>query len=64
MEGIHEHIENNNSTPWYQSAYREIRFETALGKIVDKILWSLEPNETFVLICMDLSALFNIVDLE
>ena len=41
-----------------------IRFETALVKIVDKILWSLEPNETFILICMDLSALFNIVDLE
>ena len=41
-----------------------IRFETVLVKIVDKILWSLEPNEMFILICMDLSALFNIVDLE
>ena len=51
--------------PDYQSAYREnYSCETALIKIVDDILWSMENGEVTALMALDLSAAFDTVDHE
>ena len=47
----------------YQSAYRQnYSCETALIKIVDDILWSMENGEVTALMAQDLLAAFDTVD--
>ena len=49
--------------PDYQSAYQaNYSCETALVKIMDDILWSMEKQEVVLLIAVDLSAAFDTVD--
>ena len=49
--------------PDYQSTYKENNScETALIKIVDDILWSMENGEVTGLMALDLSVAFDTVD--
>ena len=51
--------------PDYQSAYRKFySCETILVKITNDILWDMEHQEILSLVCIDLSAAFNMVDHE
>ena len=51
--------------PDYQSACRSNHStETALIKLVDSILWSMEQRKVTALVAMDLSAAFDTVDHE
>ena len=53
-----EHCKQHSLIPDYQSAYREnYSCETALTKLVNVILWTMEKQEI-----IDLSAAFNMVD--
>ena len=60
-----DHCRNHNLTPDYQSAYREnYSCETALIKIVDDILWSMENGKVTSLMALDLLVAFDTVDHE
>jgi len=60
-----EHCDTNNLLPDYQSAYRKsYSCETALVKLVDDLLWSMEKQQATALIAIDLSAAFDTVDHE
>ena len=65
MNQILDHCNRMKLMPSYQSAYRPNHScETALLKIVNDILWSMEHQKITALICMDLSAAFDTVDHE
>ena len=58
-----KHCDDNKLMPDYQSAYRKnYSCETALIKVVDDILWSMERQEGVALMAVDLSAAFDTVD--
>ena len=47
----------------YQSAYRKFySCETVLVKLVNDILWAMEHQKILSLVCIDLSAAFDMVD--
>ena len=51
--------------PDYQSAYRKFYSrETVLDKLVNDILWTMEHQKILSLVCIDLSAAFDMVDHE
>lgn len=57
------HCDTNNLLPDYQSAYRKnYSCETALVKLHDDILWSMEKQRITAVIAIDLSAAFDTVD--
>ena len=59
---FNDHCRKHNLMPDYQSAYREnYSCETALMKILDDILWSMENVEVTAL---DLLVAFDTVDHE
>ena len=57
------HCTSYRLIPDYQSAYHaNYSCKTALLKIVNDILWAMERQDITVLIAIDLSVAFNIVD--
>jgi hypothetical protein len=57
------HCDANKLLPDYQSAYRtNFSCETALIKLQNDILWSMEKQRITAIIAIDLSAAFNTVD--
>ena len=57
------HCDNNDLLPDYQSAYREnFSCETALIKLTDDILWSMEEQRVTAVVAIDLTATFDTVD--
>ena len=62
---FNDHCRKHNLMPDYQSAYREnYSCETALIKIVDDILWSMENGEVTALMALHLLVALNTVDHE
>ena len=60
---LNKHCDDNNLLPEYQSAYRKnYSCETALVKLMDDILWSMEIQEVTAVVAIDLSAAFDTVD--
>ena len=60
---LNKHCDDNNLLPEYQSAYRKnYSRETALVKLMDDILWSMETQEVTAVVAIDLSAAFDTVD--
>ena len=60
---FNQHCEINKIAPQHQSAYHEHHnYETALTKVMDEILWNTEQKKVTILVCIDLSAVFNMVD--
>ena len=58
-----KHCNESSLLPYYQSAYRKnYSCETALVKLFDDILWSMEKQKVNLLVAIDLSAAFNTVD--
>ena len=63
LKHFNRHCEMNNLLPEYQSAYRQhYSCETALVKIADDILWSMEHQRITAVVAIDLSAAFDTVD--
>ena len=57
------HCDNNDLLPDYQLAYRKnFSCETALVKLTDDILWSMEEQCFTAVVAIDLSAAFDTVD--
>ena len=57
------HCNNNSLLPNYQSAYwKYYSCETSLVKLVNDILWAMEKQLVTVVVILDLSAAFDIVD--
>jgi hypothetical protein len=57
------HSNDNQLMPDYQSAYRQhYSCETALVKMMDDLLWSMERQTVTALVAVDLSAAFDTVD--
>ncbi len=60
-----DHSENNAPLPTNQSAYRRFHsIETALVKVQNDILMSMDQREVTLLVLLDLSAAFDTVDHE
>ena len=60
---LNKHCDDNNLLPEYQSAYRKnYSCETALVKLMDDILWSMETQEVTAVVAIDLSAALDTVD--
>ena len=60
---LNQHLENNNLHGIFQSAYKAgYSTETALTRIYNDILHSIDNNEFVVLVLFDLSAAFDTVD--
>ena len=58
-----EHCNQYNLIPDFQSAYRGgYSSETALIKLVNDILWTMENQRITVVVMLDLSAVFDMVD--
>ena len=63
LQQFNNHCNLNNLIPDYQSAYRvDYSCETALVKIINDILWSMENKNIVNLMAIDLSAAFDTVD--
>ena len=63
LRRFNKHCERNDLMPDYQSAYQaNYSCETALVKIMDDIMWSMEKQEVVPLVAIDLSAAFDTVD--
>ena len=63
LKRFNKHCKKYELMPDYQLAYRaNYSCETALVKIMDDILWSMENQEVVPLIAIDLSAAFDTVD--
>ena len=63
LDQLSEHLESNNCMGEFQSAYRKHHScETAITKISNDILCSLDDNECTFLLFLDLSAAFDTVD--
>ena len=59
---FNDHMQKHSLMPKYQSAYRRgFSCETALLKIVNDILWAMERGNCVAMVCMDLSAAFDLV---
>ncbi len=57
------HLEDNNLSEKYQSAYRQFHStETALTSVLNTILMSLDQKQVVFLVLLDLSAAFDTVD--
>ena len=60
---VEEHLLSNNLHNEHQSAYRKFHStETALLKVQNDILQSLDQNNVTVLVMLDLSAAFDTID--
>ena len=60
---MEDHLASNNLHEEHQSAYRKFHStETALLKIQNDILQSLDQNNVTILVMLDLSAAFDIID--
>ena len=58
-----KHCDENSFLPTYQSAYRKnYSCVTALVKLFDDLLWSMEKQKVNLLVAIDLSAAFEMVD--
>ena len=58
-----DYSDTNNLLPDYQSAYRcHFSCETALIKLMDDLLWTMENQKITALMAIDLSAAFDTVD--
>ena len=58
-----DHCDSNNLLPDFQSAYRKnYSTETSLIKIKNDILWAMENQRAMIMILLDLSAAFDMVD--
>ena len=64
MRQFNHHCEINKILPpHHQSAHHEHHScETALTKEMDEILWNTEQKKVTILVCIDLSAAFIMVD--
>ena len=63
LDQFRKHCDNHRMIPDYQSAYHaNYSCETALLKIMNDILWTMERQDITALIAIDLSAAFNTVD--
>ena len=63
LQQFNKHSDQNNLIPDYQSAYRvNYSCETALVKIVNDILWSMENKNIVNLMAINLSTAFDTVD--
>ena len=63
MRQFNHHCEINKIAPHHQSAYHEHHScETALTKVRDEIVWNTEQKKVTILVCIDLSAVFDMVD--
>ena len=57
------HCDNHSLLPDYQSAYRQhYSCETALIKLTNDVLWSMENGKVSAVVMIDLSAAFDTVD--
>ena len=60
---LNSHMNSSNTSNQYQSAYRKFQStETALLKIHNDILPSVNPGKVPALTLLDLSAAFNTID--
>ena len=58
-----KYCNDNSLLPTYQSAYRKnYSCETALVKLFDDLLWSMERQKVNLLVAINLSAAFDMVD--
>ena len=58
-----KHCNENSFLPTYQSAYRKnYSCKTALVKLFDDLLWSVENQKVNLLVAINLSATFDMVD--
>ena len=63
LKHIKEHAKKDDLLPEYQSAYTENYFcETALIKLENYVLWSMEKQQCVLVFVIDLSAAFDTVD--
>ena len=63
LQQFNKHCHQNNLIPDYQSAYRvNYSCETALVKIVNDILWSMENKNIINLMAINLSTVFDTMD--
>ena len=63
LKQFNHHCDKEKLLPDYQSAYfSNYSCETALVKICNDILWSMESQRISALVALDLSAAFNMVD--
>ena len=63
MRQFNHHCEINKIAPQHQSAYHEHHScETALTKVMDKILWNTEQKKVTIRVCIDLNTAFDTVD--
>ena len=63
LQQFNKHCDQNSLMPDYQSAYRvNYSCETALVKIVNDILWSVENKNIVNLMAINLSAVFDTMD--
>ena len=59
------HCDNNNLLPDYQLAYRQnYSMETSIIKLCNDVLWAIVNQQLTAFIAIDLSAVFNTVDLD
>ena len=62
MIRLEDHFKTHDLMPKYQSAYRKgYSCETALLKLTNDILWSMERGKCTAMVCIDLSAAFDLV---
>ena len=65
MKQVSEHVNKNNLLPKFQSAYRPLHStETALLRVQNDILRSLDSSKGVILCLLDLSAAFDTIDHE
>ena len=65
LHQLSQHLSDNNLLSFHQSAYRsDHSTETALLRIVNDILYSLDEDKISVLLLLDLSAAFDTIDHE
>ena len=63
LQQFTKHCKDQDLFPDYQSAYRpNYSCETALVKIVNDILWTMENKKVTALMAIDLSTAFDTVD--
>ena len=63
LQQLTAHCDVNDLLPDYQSAYRtNYSCETALVKLCNDVLWSMERQRVTAIVAIDLSAAFDTVD--
>ena len=64
LNQINHHIEANNFLPAYQSAYRKHHgVETAMIKMYNDLLETIDQNHVTIVVMIDLSAAFDTIDI-